>query len=172
VRVLAFDPGYANLGIAVVDIKEGAKQRSLQRVIYSQNMRVGSAFHPLKFADSLWPELEQIYAMHGPFEGIAAETPTFIMKRVRTTALIWHVVGVIRAWSVLKKIRFRHHSPVQLKKFAAHLAEIPFNRKKMMTKAQIGKMIAKLLGEKRGSNHENDAVLAAIACYGFNGLPE
>ena len=42
----------------------------------------------------------------------------------------------------------------------------------MMKKSEIGKMVKDLLGEKRGSNHENDAVLAAMACYGFNGMPE
>ena len=171
-RVISIDPGYANFGLAVVDIKEGAKKKSLLRVIYSANIRVGSAFHPLKFSDRLWPELEQVYATHGPFEGASSETPTFIMKRVRTTALIWHATGIFRAWCTHRGIRFRHHTPVQLKKFAAHIVGKPFNRKKMMKKSEIGKMVKDLLGEKRGSNHENDAVLAAMACYGFNGMPE
>lgn len=158
--VLGVDPGYRNLGLAVVEIKGNSA-----RVLYSKNMAVGKATAPLAFTKFLWPELEKINATYGQIEGVASETPPFIMGQIRTTAFLWAVSSIIVAWSHVINVPFRHASPISLKKAVCRASRKPWDRKYIPTKSEVKRLIAKLLGESCATSHENDAVLAALVMF-------
>ena len=167
-RVLAIDPGYANLGIAILDMQRGTKGvNSVRKVVFSDTLRVGDAAHPLLFARKLIPHLNKLDEEYGPFDVIGMEGPTFIMRRVMVTALIWHVIGVLTGWAEARKIPIRHRTPIQLKKAACFLLEKKFDQKNIPKKSDIRKAIDKLGHHPRRTNHENDAILAAFACFGI-----
>jgi|TARA_R100001530_G_scaffold134221_2_gene108685 Holliday junction resolvasome RuvABC endonuclease subunit len=165
--ILGVDPGYANLGLAVVDVAQGKGEGSLRRLLFSKSISVGSASSPMRFADRLHPELDKIWATYGPFKGVGAESPTLIMRRVRTTALIWHVTGIVTAWAKDKNIPFKHLHPISLKRVAMRCLDIPLSSKKYPKKREIKELVATWIGEGNRTSHENDAILAAVACYGL-----
>jgi Holliday junction resolvasome RuvABC endonuclease subunit len=166
--ILGIDPGYANFGIAVVDIAVGKGEGALRRVLFTKSLSVGSKSSPMKFASKLHPELDKIYATYGPFKGVAAESPTLIMNQVRTTALIWHAMGIVTGWACDKGIPFRHLSPISLKRVAMRCLDIPLSSRKYPKKTQIKKLVESWVGEGKRTSHENDAILAAVSCYGLS----
>jgi len=167
VRILSLDPGYANLGIAIVEVdrsKRGLK--AIRAIPHSESIRVGNAIQPMSFSRRLLPALKQLDKDWGPFDAVAMETPPFIMRRVKVRCLIWHVMGVVSCWAAYEGIPIRHRSPIQLKKTACQVLRREFDSKNIPKKADIRKVVDKLGHKPRPTSHENDAVLAAYACFG------
>jgi len=130
-------------------------------------MSVGTKAAPLLFADRLLPVLEEIWDKYGPFDAVAAETPTLLMRQVRHTALIWHVMGIITSWASVKGLPFRHLHPVALKRAALRCDGKTLDTRDYPKKSAIKLLINTLLGSSGRTSHENDAILAVLACYGF-----
>lgn len=160
--ILGVDPGYRNLGLSVVKItddKQGIK------VLFSENMSVGKATAPMAFAKFLWPELERLNKEYGPIDGVASETPPFIMGQIKTTAFLWAVSSIIVAWAHSKDISFRHASPLSLKKAVCRALNRDWNRKYIPKKSEVKLAVKSITSECSKTSHENDATLAAIMMF-------
>lgn len=160
--VLGVDPGYRNLGLALVRVNEDGNEAE---IIHSKNMSVGKATAPLAFTKFLWPELERLQAEYGPIEAIASETPPFIMGQIKTTAFLWAVSSIIVAWSHHNKLAFRHASPISLKRAVCRALERPWDKKFIPRKSEVKLVIDKLTGQPCATSHENDAALAALVMF-------
>ena len=78
-RILGVDPGYRNLGLALLDINE---EQRIVTPLWSGSLSVGTADNGLNYVKFLWPKLNEIYAEHG-CDGVASETPPFIMRQIK-----------------------------------------------------------------------------------------
>lgn len=165
--ILGVDPGYRNLGLSIVRISdEGQKVK----ILHSKNKSVGSATAPMAFTKFLWPDLEEMHAKYG-FDGIASETPPFIMGQIKTTAYLWAVSSIIVAFAHANDIPFRHASPISLKRAVSRVLELPWNRKFIPKKSDVGSAVERLCGMKCVTSHENDAALAAALMFS-EAIPE
>ena len=160
--VLGVDPGYRNLGLAILRVSEDGGSAE---VLYSKNMSVGKATAPLAFTKFLWPELERLDAEHGPIQAIASETPPFIMVQIKTTAFLWAVSSIIVAWSHHKALAFRHASPISLKRAVCRAAGKPWDKKYIPKKSEVKQVVERITGAACPTSHENDAALAALTMF-------
>ena len=158
--ILGIDPGYKNLGLCILSVKDGGELK----LLYSENMCVGNSSSPLNFCRFLWPHLD---ALNERFhiDGIASETPPILMKQSRITALLWSVSSIISTWAFVNKKHFRHAAPVTLKRATCNLLEKPWSRKQMPKKSEVAKAVELVIGERCKTSHENDAVLSVLSLY-------
>ena len=161
-KILGVDPGYRNLGLCLVEVSDTGKAA---QILYSRNMSVGKATAPMAFTKFLWPALEEIHKEHGPINGIASETPPFIMGQIKTTAFLWAVSSIIVAWSHAHQIAFRHASPISLKRAVCRGLGREWNSKYIPKKSEVKLLVSKLLGQDCTTSHENDAALAALLMF-------
>lgn len=160
--VLGVDPGYRNLGLALVRMSADGKAA---KVIHSQNMSVGKATAPMTFTKFLWPELERLNAVYGPIEAVASETPPFIMGQIKTTAFLWAVSSIIVAWAHSHNIPFRHAAPLSLKKAVCRAVGKEWNRKFIPKKSEVKAVVKQITASSCHTSHESDAVLAALLMF-------
>lgn len=160
--ILGVDPGYRNLGLSIVQVSEDGKAAT---IIHSQNMSVGKATAPMTFTKFLWPELERLNEEYGPIDGVASETPPFIMGQIKTTAFLWAVSSIIVAWSHSRKIAFRHASPLSLKKAVCRAVGKEWDRKFIPKKREVKEVVKSITASSCHSSHESDATLAAILMF-------
>lgn len=159
--ILGVDPGYRNLGLSVVKVSDN---EDTIEVLYSENMSVGKATAPLMFTKFLWPALDKLHAQY-EIEGIASETPPFIMGQIKTTAFLWAVSSIIVSWAHVHEIPFRHASPISLKRAVCKVLQIPWSKKFMPKKKDVRSAVQRLIGKGRATSHENDATLAAAMMF-------
>ena len=119
----------------------------------------------MTFARFLWPELEELSATYGPIEGVASETPPFIMGQIKTTAFLWAVSSIIVSWAYAHNIAFRHASPISLKRAVCRALKADWNRKYIPKKSEVKRAVKELTMETGTTSHENDATLAAIMLF-------
>lgn len=160
--VLGVDPGYRNLGLAIVRVNDDGDEAE---VVFSKNMSVGKATAPLAFTKFLWPELESLNKEYGPIDAIASETPPFIMGQIKTTAFLWAVSSIIVAWAHDRKIAFRHASPISLKRAVCRATGRVWDKKFIPRKSEVKKVVADITASPCSTSHENDAVLAALVMF-------
>ena len=127
-------------------------------------MSVGSSDRGMDFAKFLWPKLEKLDMEYG-IEGIAAETAPFIMRQIKTTALLWAVTSIITSWAYNKGIPFKHAAPLALKRATCRALKLPWDRKFIPKKKDIKRVIMQYCGTSGKTNHEDDAALSAILLY-------
>jgi len=160
--VLGVDPGYRNLGLALVRVANDGKAAE---VIYSKNMSVGKATAPMAFTRFLWPELERLNAEYGPIDAVASETPPFIMGQIKTTAFLWAVSSIIVAWAHAREIPFRHAAPISLKKAVCRATGEVWNSKFIPRKSAVKAVVKSITASSCVTSHESDAALAALLMF-------
>lgn len=160
-RILGVDPGYRNLGLALLDINE---EQRIVTPLWSGSLSVGTADNGLNYVKFLWPKLNEIYAEHG-CDGVASETPPFIMRQIKTTAMLWSVSSVISCWAYTSGLSFRHAAPMTLKRAVSRALGRKFERKKVPKKSDVKTAVEQYMGTSFKTSHENDAALAAILLY-------
>lgn len=160
--VLGVDPGYRNLGLAILRVSDDEKSAEL---LYSKSMSVGKATAPMSFTKFLWPELEKMNAEFGPIQAVASETPPFIMGQIKTTAFLWAVSSIIVAYAHVNKAPFRHASPISLKRAVCRGTGKEWDRKFIPKKGEVRSLVSTLLGKTGATSHENDAALAALLMF-------
>ena len=157
--VLGIDPGYRNLGLAVLGVSDFGEER-----LRSGTWCVGPADKGVDFAKLLWPRLEKLDLQYN-IEAIATETPPFIQRQIKTTALLWAESSVIAAWAVHRGISVEHASPIAIKRATARALKLPWNRKFIPKKRDIKLVVKQYCDTSGRTNHEDDAALAAILLY-------
>jgi len=160
--VLGIDPGYRNLGLALLRINSDGSGAEL---LYSKSMSVGKVTAPMSFTKFLWPALDRLNDKFGPIEAVASETPPFIMGQIKTTAFLWAVSSIIVAWAHVNKLPFRHSSPIALKRAVCRASGETWNRKFIPKKRDVRNLITQLIGDTGATSHENDAALAALLMF-------
>lgn len=160
-RVLGADPGFKNLGLAVVEFSETG---AAPVVLWSQDVYVGDADHPERYAPMLVPYLENVYG-EWSFTAVAAETPPMIQKNLKTSCMLQRTFGVVDGWAACRGIPVQYRSPVALKAAARRVLGI--TDAKESSKGMMRAACEQILGGKaRRTSHENDAFFAAWVCYG------
>ena len=157
--ILGVDPGYRNLGLAVMRVSDYSAE-----IVRTSTMSVGSASRGMDFAKILWPHLDNLHSTYG-IEGVASETAPFIQRQIKTTALLWAVSSIISAWAVHRDIPFKHAAPITLKRATCRALKIPWDRKFMPKKKDIKLVIKQYCDVSGRTNHEDDAALSAILLY-------
>jgi Holliday junction resolvasome RuvABC endonuclease subunit len=156
--VLGIDPGYKNLGICVVNVET-------REIIHSENFTVGGDSNIMGFSKKLWPKLEELYTEYG-FEAIGTETPPFIMRQIKITTGLWAVSSIINAWATYRELEMKHIAPITIKKRAVAIMGGVWDPKNVPRKPYIRKVVEQLTGAHGTSNHDDDAILAALLLYG------
>lgn len=157
--VLGLDPGFRNLGMAVVSVSGESAE-----VTWSTNLHVGDGDGPQHYSKTLVPYLNRIYDEFR-FEAVGAETPPFIQQQIKTTALLHRVFGNIECWAYERDLPVRYIMPTGIKARARALTgeTNPKENSKALIRAAVERLVH---GKARRTNHENDAVFAAWACWG------
>lgn len=160
-RVLGADPGFRHLGLAVVEFSETG---AAPVVLWSQDVYVGDADHPERYAPMLVPYLENVYG-EWSFTAVAAETPPMIQKNLKTSCMLQRTFGVVDGWAAARGIPVQYRSPVNLKAAARRLLGI--TDAKENSKGMMRAACEHILGGKAlRTSHENDALFAAWAVHG------
>jgi len=169
--VLGVDPGYQNLGIALVDT-------SKRSVLASTTVACGG--NPWTQHKILSRELPLFLEDYPKPDLIATETPPFGFSGRgsggKTACLMWHVIGGLSMWAAQQGIQVKDITPTGLKAYAGEVIGMGYNawpqRGKTKTRSEIkwgiSEAVKKLLDGRRkssaaNSDHEADAVLIAFA---------
>lgn len=156
---LGVDIGFRNCGLCVASVSAGSAE-----VAWSTNLHVGDSDHPQHYSRTLVPYLNRIYdEFH--FEALGAETPPFIQQQIKTTALLHRVFGHIECWAYERGLPIKYIPPTGIKAAARELTGCadPKENSKRLIRLAVEQLVG---GKARRTNHENDAVFAAWACWG------
>ena len=158
-RVLAFDPGYERLGIAVVE-KEGGKEK----LLYSDCVRTSSALSfPMRLAQ-LGKEAERLIKKYKP-DAIALED-IYFAKNEKTAMKIAEVRGMLTYLAAVHDAALFAYTPLQVK-----VAITGYGKS---DKAAVGVMVARLLdlSDKKRLDDEIDAIAVGLTCLAHMRYPQ
>jgi len=158
-HILGVDPGYRNLGLAVIDVS-GPRPT----LVWSARKSIGSPDSGLAFVRFLWPILEELHTVYD-IQGVATETPPFIMTRVKISSLLWSITTIIATWAFVRGIPLRHIMPLNLKRACCRALGRKYDRKAIPKKKEVRAAVSSILGSHGKTSHEDDAALAAILLY-------
>lgn len=160
--ILGVDPGYTNLGLAIIDSEN-------MEIVHAETITVGVEARPDLFAQRLWPRLERLADIY-PIQAVATETPPYLTPGgrrgggrskatlVKTSALLARVSGIIQAWAEFRGASYKEIPPVTLKRHCAKLLKC---QERNPNKTQIGDAVEEIFGQRAGNSHANDAALIA-----------
>ena len=156
-RVLAIDPGYERVGIAVLEKKDGKEV-----LLYSDCFKTSSK---LPFENRLLligAELNQIIDIHKP-DAVAVET-LFFNSNQKTAMRVAEARGVIIYACVSQRLILYEYTPLQIK-----IAVTGYGK---ADKEQVSFMTQKLLGITGDAEHddETDAIALGITCLASQGV--
>ncbi|HUD04135.1 MAG TPA: crossover junction endodeoxyribonuclease RuvC [Candidatus Paceibacterota bacterium] len=150
-RILAIDPGYGRVGIAIVDKEKGQKEK----VVFSECFETDSK---LAFADRLVLVKNRVKKVVEEFTPTVAGTEILYMAKNRKTAIdVAHARGVIIAEIRSAGIPVKEYNPGQIK--------IALTGHGASDKKQVRKMVEIILGEtfdKEAKDDEWDAVAIGL----------
>ena len=150
-RVLAFDPGYERLGVAVVE-REGSKET----LIHSECVRTPGA---LPFADRLLmlgQAAERFIKEYSPQEVALEEI--YFQKNEKTATKVAEVRGLLTYIARTHALPVRHFTPQEVK-----IAVTGYGRS---DKTAVSAMVARLvsLPAKKRLDDELDAIAIGLTC--------
>lgn len=156
-RVLAIDPGYERVGIAVLEKKDRK-----ELLLYSACFKTSSK---LPFEDRLLligKELDRVIDLYKP-EAIAVET-LFFNSNQKTAMRVAEARGVIIYAGVSRGLVLHEYTPLQIK-----IAVTGYGK---ADKEQVSFMTQKLLGMAGDAQYddETDAIALGITCLASQGI--
>lgn len=156
-RIIAIDPGYERMGIAVAERKKG----SADILLYSACMRTSAK---LPFAERLYllgKEFEKQIKAFKP--EIFAVEKLYFENNQKTAMGVAEVKGMLTYIAEDKKLGIREFTPLEVK-----VAVTGYGR---ATKNDIFRMIPKLISVKKdiGLDDEYDAIAIALTCLATQG---
>ncbi len=108
-RILAIDPGYERLGIAVVEKERGGKET----YIFSECFKTSKTYTHAKRLAALQTEVKNVIKEWKP-ESLAIET-LFLANNQKTAMLVAEARGVILAEAASHDLKIFEYSPPQIK---------------------------------------------------------
>ncbi len=154
-RILAVDPGYERVGIAILE-KDGATR---ERVVFSECFRTSTKDPHARRLSLIAEEIHSVITTHAP-EALAIEELFF--NDNRTTAIkVAEARGVVLSEAARQGLAVYEYSPLQVK-----VAVTGYGRS---DKSQVIMMVEKLvqMPKKRALDDEYDAIaigLTHLAC--------
>ena len=152
-KILAIDPGYERVGIAVIEKIEGEKK---EKLIYSDCFRTSAKISFEKRLFLIGSEIKKIINNFNP-DNLAIEK-LFFTTNQKTAMVVSEARGVIIYEASIKKIPIFEYTPLQIK-----IAITGYGK---ATKNQIMEMTKKLLliPEKTKKDDEFDAIAVGLTC--------
>lgn len=150
-RVLAFDPGYERLGVAVLE-----KEHGKEKLIYSDCIRTKASLTFPERLEEIGSSAEALIARWAP-DAVALEQ-VFFEKNAKTAMQIAEVRGVLTFISAIHKVPVLEYAPAAVK-----VAITGYGKS---DKAAVSLMVAKLvsLQDKKRLDDEVDAIAVGITC--------
>lgn len=158
--LLGIDPGYSNLGLAVIQVTNNGP-----RVVHTTCVTIGKRGNPRGFLGPTQRHMNEILKYN--FIAWATEAPPTVPNRV-TANLLWFSTGLI--WSqIYKKVGINPAivAPARIKTHTARVLGIKSSKHWSPGKELVGQAVSILTEEPadQRTNHENDAIMAAIAAF-------
>ncbi len=151
-RVLAFDPGYERLGVAVLEKEKGKKEQ----LLHSECVRTKKIFSFSERLAELGAATEALIKKWKP--DMVALEEVFFEKNAKTAMQIAEVRGALAYIAASRGLAVHHYTPGEVK-----IAVTGYGR---ATKADILLMVPKLLAlsPRKRLDDELDAIAVGITC--------
>lgn len=151
-KILAIDPGYQRLGIAVIEKTKGGKEV----LIYSECFETDKSLEHSKRLSLVAERLAEIIAQYKP-EAVALET-LFFSTNQKTAIKVAEVRGVILSEASRTGLATYEYNPMQVK-----VAVTGYGKS---DKTQVMFMTKKLLRvDKEALDDEYDAMAIGLTCF-------
>lgn len=150
-RILAFDPGYERLGVAVLE-----KQNGKEVLLHSECIRTKAALtFPERLAE-LGSGVEALIAQWAP-QGVALEE-VFFEKNAKTAMQVAEVRGMLTYIAAAKGLAVHQYTPAEVK--------IAITGYGASDKRAVAAWVPKLvrLPERKRLDDELDAIAVGITC--------
>ena len=147
-KIIAIDPGYERLGIAVLE-KNGPKEE----LVFSECLKTSAKIDHAERLKLIGEELEKIIKKFKP-SALAIET-LFFSKNQKTAMQVSEARGVILSIIAKNKIKLCEFTPAQIKKAVTGDGKAD--------KKAVEKMICLLLGLKKSPRLDDASDALAIA---------
>lgn len=151
VRVIAFDPGYERLGVAVVE-----KQQGKDVVVFSTTLRTSADSTFYERLHFLGDEVKAL--IHSLSPSHAALETLFFQKNIKTALKVAEVRGMLIYIASSSNLIIEEYSPQQVK--IAVTGEGGSDKSSMMR--MLPKIVS--LGSKKMLDDEYDAIAVGITC--------
>jgi len=156
--ILAIDPGYDRLGVAVLEKKEGKKEELLFSECFSPAKNLAKE----KRIFEIGQKIHELIERFNPSELIIEDL--FFGKNIKTALAVAEVRGVIIYEASKASIGVHEFTPSQIK------TAVTGNGKS--DKSQIAFMVGKLInmnGKKPKFDDENDAIAVGLTFFAYHG---
>lgn len=152
-RLVAFDPGYERLGIAVLDKEGGAKEE----LVYSDCFTTSPKKEFTERLYELLLETQRVIESYKP-EACAIEN-LFLSNNQKTAMRVSEVRGALLSVALLHKLPIYEYTPLQIK--AAITGDGKSDKQRMMW------MVPKLIHIQKDIPHDDeyDAIAVGLTCF-------
>lgn len=156
-NVLAIDPGYERLGIAILTKEKGARKETL---IFSECFHTSSKDAHSTRLGQILQHLEELITQYKP-DTLAIET-LFFSKNTKTALKVAEARGAIIAICAAHQLTVLEFSPQDIK--------IAVTGSGSSDKTQIMKMVPLLIAlpDKKKLDDEYDAIATGLACFAMS----
>ena len=150
-RVLAFDPGYERLGVAVLE-----KEKGKEVLLFSECVRTSAKLSFSERLCALGAAVEQLIKKWKP--DVVALEEVYFEKNAKTAMQVAQVQGTLTYITASHNLKLCHYTPLQVK-----VALTGYGKS---DKRAVSAMLARLvrLPEKRRLDDEVDAIAVGITC--------
>jgi crossover junction endodeoxyribonuclease RuvC len=150
-RVLAFDPGYERLGVAVVEKLSGKEV-----LVHSECVRTAAALPFEKRLKALGKSAEGLIKKYKP-DAVALEE-VYFEKNAKTAMQVAAVMGMLTYIAAARDLPLYHYTPLQVK-----VAITGYGKS---DKGAVAAMVARLirLTVKKRLDDEVDAIAIGLTC--------
>ena len=159
-KILAIDPGYERLGIAIIEKIHTAKN-SKEVLLYSDCFKTSAKLPFVARLREIGTEIERLIKEFEP-KGLAIET-LFLSNNQKTAMRVSEVRGAIIYIAAAYGLKVYEYNPLNIK-----IATTGYGKS---TKAQIISMIPRLIkiNKKIAHDDEYDAIAVGITCFATDG---
>lgn len=154
-KIIAIDPGYEKVGVAVLEKKDGKREE----VLYSNCLRTSSKMRHSDRVASIGIEIKKIIDVYKP-EKMAIEN-LFFSTNQKTVMLVSEARGAIIYEGSRSGLEIMEFTPLQVK-----IAVTGYGRSE---KKQVISMVEKLVlvNKKIKYDDEYDAIAVGLTCFAF-----
>lgn len=157
-RVLAFDPGYERLGVAVVEKNPSTVLRTSKKeiLIYSACVRTSAKLSFPERLKALGAEAEKLIKKWKP-DAVALEE-VYFKKNAKTAMQVAAVMGMLAYIAASRGLTLFYYTPLQVK-----AAVTGYGRSDKRAVAQMLKQLVELPAQTR-LDDELDAIAVGLTC--------
>lgn len=150
-RILAFDPGFERLGVAVVE-----KQSGKEVLLYSACIRTSAALPFAERLGQLGAATEALFAQWSP-HAVALED-IYFAKNAKTAIKVAEVRGMLEYIATLHKLPVYNYTPLQVKVAITGYGQSD----KHAVSAMVARLVA--LPVQKRLDDELDAIAVGLTC--------